>query len=324
MKPSAILIGLAAGIASALLFAGLVLQSPMAVVLSLAAPVPIFIASLGWGSRMGFLAAATASLAIAAFTGSFGSGLILLASMALPSAIVGHLAGLARPSDAASRAGTFPPPIAGPLGPQLDWYPLERILFAVAALASLGCIFIGWLVGYDPAELGPEIAAALTLQMGAAVDPATQQQVQALTAVMIRIVPFVQPALLVVVLVADLHLSAAVTRLSGRLPRPKDDIPAETGLPKIALPIFAVAVAGSFVPGVVGLLAAVVAGTFGAAFTLVGLASLHRRTRGTGHRGLLLFSVYAAIVFLSFPLVAATALGLFETIRKLPRPAAPD
>lgn len=318
MKPSAFLIGTAAGIAAALLFAGLILQSATAVVLALAAPIPIFIASLGWGSLAGFVAAASAAGGIALALGSVASGVMLLASMALPAAIVGHLAGLARPSYDRPAAGPFPS--SAPVAPALDWYPLARILSAISFLAAGGCLFIGWLVGYNPAELGPEIADALSAQLGTGAEAVSPEQLQDLTRLMVQVVPFLQPALLVAVLVACLHISAAITRMSGRLPRPKDDIPASAGLPKAALPIFALALAGCFTGGVVATISAVFVGTFGTSFTMVGLAAFHRRTRGTGHRGLLLFSAYASILFLSFPLLAATVLGVFETARR-PTPA---
>jgi hypothetical protein len=322
MKPSAILIGLAAGFAAALLFAGLILQSTTALVLSLATPIPIYIASLGWGSRIGFLAAITAACAIAAVTGSFGSGMILFGSMALPAAILGHLAGLARPSDEAPPRGPYPAPAND--RPGLDWYPLDRILFVLVLTAIVACLFIGWLFGYNPAALAPQLVEALSAQMNAGNDPAAQQQIQILAQLVIRLMPFVQPALLVVVLVAGLHLSAAVTRLSGRLPRPKDDIPATSGLPRVAMTIFAVALAACFAPDPIATIAAVVAGSFGTAFTLVGLASLHRRTRGNAHRGFVLFSAYVAIVLLSFPLLLATVLGLFETARRAAGPRGPQ
>ncbi|GGD14418.1 hypothetical protein [Aureimonas glaciei] len=315
MKFSAILIGLAAGLASALLFAGLILQSPTAVGLSLAAPIPILIASLGWGSRIGFIAALTASIALAGVTGFAGSGLILFATMALPSAIVGHLAGLARPKENPE------PGVEGPLA--YDWYPLDRILFAIAGIASLACLFIGWMFGYDAAEIGPELATALGEQMGATVDPAMQQQVQTLARLIVQMVPFIQPALLVITLVAGLHLAAILTRLSGRLDRPRDDIPSSATLPGFAVSIFALAVAGCFVPGTLSVIASVVAGAFGTAFTLVGLASLHRRTRGAKQRALLLIGAYGAIVLLTFPLLAATAIGIFETARSAARDRAP-
>ena len=323
MKFSAILIGLAAGAAAALLFVGLIFQSPTAVFLSLTAPVPIYIASLGWGSRIGFLAAAAAGAALSGLTGAVGSGIVVMALMTLPAAIVGHLAGLARPNPSLSRNGTFPTPIAGPLGPALDWYPLERVLLAIVASSIVASLFIGWMIGYDQAVLGPEIAKALINQLAGSVNAATEQQIRDATASIVRIVPYSSPALLVVVLVVGLYVSAFIVRLSHRLPRPKDDIPAAAGLPKFTLPVFTLALLACFAPGAAGLVAAVVTGSLAAGFTLVGLASVHRRTRASRHRGLLLIGAYAALLFLQFPLVAMTVLGLFETAKRPTGPAVP-
>ena len=72
MTPQGLLVGAAAGLASALLFAGLVTQSVSAFGLSLAAPIPLLIASLGWGSVAGFGAAiASAVFHIARFAVAF-------------------------------------------------------------------------------------------------------------------------------------------------------------------------------------------------------------------------------------------------------------
>lgn len=313
MRPNALLIGVLAGAAAALLFAGLVLQSTGAIGLAFLAPIPIFLASLGWGSAAGFVAAVSATVATAAVTGSLLAGLTILLPVALPAAVIGHLAGLARPVD------------GGPVGPNgeptLDWYPLPRILFAIALSGALSCLAIGAMIGYDPDALRPEIAEAFGLHAetaGSSLDPS---QVEAWAEFIIQAIPFVQPALVVMVLVGCLFVSAAIARASGRLPRPRDDIPSSAGLPRAALGIFGAALLVSFLDGPLGLVAAVFVGAFAVTFTLVGLAAMHRRTRGRAGRGLVLFTAYAGIVLLSFPLLAFLVLGLFDTARSPARPA---
>ena len=96
----------------------------------------------------------------------------------------------------------------------------------------------------------------------------------------------------------------------------------QTGLPFKALIVFGVALAGSFLGGPAAAVAAVFAGAFGAAFTLVGLAVFHQRTRGRAGRGLLMFTVYGAVLLLTFPLLAFLVLGVFDTARS--RPAGPQ
>lgn len=313
MKPSTLLIAVVSGLASALLFAGLVLQSTSAISLALAAPIPIAIASLGWGSVAGFIAAAVAGMTIYAIALSGPSALTLFGTMALPMAVAGHLAGLARPTieplpanGAASARKT---------GGDLDWYPLGRVLLAIAAMAIVACLFLGWLLGYDPDAFVPAVVEALGEGGGPGMETLSETQLREFAELVIALVPYVQPALLTITLVGGLYLGAAVVRVSGRLPRPKDDIPSATHLPKMTLLVFGVAVAATFVGGSIGLAAAVFVGALGGAFTLVGLASLHRRTRGRPGRGLVLFTTYAAILLLSLPIALLLALGLFETWR---------
>lgn len=312
MTPQGILIGLAAGLASALLFAGLVTQSVSALGLSLAAPIPILLASLGWGSASGFIAALSAGALIALVSGTSAGGLILLASMALPAAIIGHLCGLARPRE--ERTGRALNPANDGGQPPLDWYPLERVLFATAILSAVGCIVIGWVLGFDADEMVPMLREALATG-GASGIEADEAQIEDIARLVVGIVPFVQPAFLVVNLVTTLYLSAAIARMSGRMQRPRDDVPASAGLPRVALPAFALALALSFLGGPLGLLAAVFAGALGAAFTLVGLAAFHHRTRGRAARGLLLFTVYMAIVVLTLPLFVFLVYGVFASAR---------
>src|SRR4051794_3321568 len=57
-----LLIGLTAGLASALLFASILSGSPLALVLCLAAPLPIMIVGLGWTHLAGLVAAVSASM----------------------------------------------------------------------------------------------------------------------------------------------------------------------------------------------------------------------------------------------------------------------
>ncbi len=312
MTPQAILVGIAAGLAGGLLFAGVVLDSSTAVGLALAAPIPVAIASLGWGTAAGFVAAFTAAGLLYAATGAGLNALSLLLTMMLPTAVAGHLAGLARPvGDAASGQP-----------PALDWYPLPRVFHALVGMSVLACVILGWLVAYDPASVAVDLAAALTAS-GATAEGLTPEQVLQFARLIADLVPMVQPAMLVVTLVVGLYLGALAARISGRLPRPRDDIPAAGRLPRVAVTLFALGLVAALLPEPVGLVGGVVVGAYFAAFSLVGLAALHRRTRGRAGRGLLLFAAYAAIVLLLFPILAFTVFGIIETGRANRPPVAP-
>jgi hypothetical protein len=60
-------VGILAGLASALMSSGVIVQSGMAMVLYFLTPLPIFVAALGWGSTAGIVAAAVATVAVGVF-----------------------------------------------------------------------------------------------------------------------------------------------------------------------------------------------------------------------------------------------------------------
>ncbi|MEX6505554.1 hypothetical protein [Jiella sp. M17.18] len=326
MTLPALLIAAVSGVASALLFAGLVMQSGTAFSLALAAPIPIAIASLGWGSLSGLISALVSGLFIYLLTGSASSALLLFAAMTGPTAAAGYLAGLARPSAAPQPpAAPSPWPARQPVhsGPVLDWYPLERIFLILVLLVVAACLFLGWLLGYDPDTLRPMIADALS-QGGSGAETASRAQIEEIARLVVGLVPFVQPAVLTITLVIGLYLGAVIVRISGRLPRPKDDLPTMGRLPAVSLAVFALALAGSFFGGTFGLIADVFVGAFGAAFMLVGLAALHKRTRGRPGRAIVLVVSYAAILLLSFPAFVFLLVGIYETWRgRTPAPPSP-
>ncbi|MER0237984.1 hypothetical protein [Fulvimarina sp. MAC8] len=313
MKPSTILIAIGAALTSALLFAGLATQSPLAVGFALATPVPVAIAALGWGSAAGFVAAFAAPILIFVFTGNTPTALTLAIAMTIPTAVCAYLA---------QRAFPVAPPIETPHGPHdvqpaaatTDWMPVARILFVLTTLAAIACVLIGWLLGYEPDAIRSAMTEAF-VQSGTELDPAAEVQLENLVSVVVDLVPLIQPSILTLTLVVCLHLSAAVARRSGRFERPKDDLPSATSLPQDALLLFAVALGGTFLSGGAGLIATVFIGAFGTAFGLVGLARLHKRTRGRPARGVILFVVYTSILFLTFPLFVFVVIGIIDVWR---------
>ena len=115
-----LLVGLGAGLVSALLFAVVVTGSALAVGLSLVAPLPIFIAALGWSHRAGLVAVAAGGVATAlAFRPA--AGLAFGLGWALPAWWLAFLALLGRPGAEGA----------------LEWYPLGRVLLWIAAAAAL-------------------------------------------------------------------------------------------------------------------------------------------------------------------------------------------
>jgi len=117
-----ILIALAAGAASALMFASMVSGALISVLLLYLAPLPLMVAALGWGplcATIGGIAAATGLGVI------FGLPycIAFAVAVALPAWWLGHLALLGRPianSETSPENGVTATP------PLLEWYPVGR------------------------------------------------------------------------------------------------------------------------------------------------------------------------------------------------------
>src|SRR3978361_343995 len=123
-----IMVGIAAGAASAVLFASVGSGALISILLFYLAPLPIMIAVLGWTHWAGLIAAIGASVALAAvFGGVFFFAFLI--GVALPAWGLGYLAMLARPSGATR-----------PASAALEWYPPGRVVVWAAVLGAVSVI----------------------------------------------------------------------------------------------------------------------------------------------------------------------------------------
>lgn len=296
---NALLIGIAGGAASALLYATVTTGGSLVMPLFLASPLPIAIVSLGWGSLSGVVAALVAALGLAALTMPAG-GLLYAIVIGAPMAIYAHLAGLARR--------------AGPAETDVEWYPVSRILATMTLLTALSVITIGAIFGFDVPELTKEVAATLQAMDPTLTDVSADQQ-QALLAVvglLMRFLPFAVSTFWLIVMVTCLTLAARIARLSGRLARPQDAFALATDLPPVLAALLIVAVIATFLGGTVALVAGAFAGALAMGFALVGFAMLHLLVRGNPAAPLVLSVAYGATFLISLPLLLFVALGLLD------------
>lgn len=294
-----LLIGLGAGLASALLFAATVGGTLLAMPLFLLAPLPLGIAALGWGTTAGLVAGATAVAAMWLGFGTPAAVAIFLAD-ALPTLIGAHLLGLARISDPAEPASR-------------EWYPLGRVLLAVASAIAVATVIGGIAIDFDPQETAAQITATLrhiqaggpmaTVPDGGRADPTIVAA--------IRLVPAFFPASWLMVVVFDLWAAAKVVAKSGRLVRPAEDVAAVT-LPVVAGLVFAVALVAAFVEGPLGLVASVVAGALFGAHFLVGAGVIHTLARRSEARLIILAAVWGLVLLFTLPVAAVALIGLLE------------
>ena len=281
-----ILVGLGAGAAAALLFASVVSGSIAAIFLFYLAPLPILIAALGWSHVAGLIAAASATAVVVALSGIF---FIAVPVIAFGAWWLGYLALLARP---AANGG----------GGALEWYPAGRLVLWAAVIGTLIVAAAVPNFGTDQQSL----QAALRK---------TYERIlrdQSLVDVLVVAVPPAAAVFSTITNVFNLWLAARVVKISGRLKRPWPDLAAWT-LPTSTPVFLAAAIAGSFLPDLLGVLAGAFAASLLMAFAMLGLAVLHAITRGMSSRALVLAAVYAAAVVLGWPVLAMSILGLAET-----------
>lgn len=298
-------IGVAAGIAAALLSFGSVVPSAFSLALFLIAPLPVMTASLGWGPGAGLAAIAAAFLAVAGF-GGLMPAIIVTAIITLPAAAMAYFANLARTSNDGGK----------------DWFPLSGILFRGAILVAAGFVLIGVLVGYSNELLQLVIDEALR-QVHAA-DPQTvipEATKEALRSFLGKAIPFAQPASSMFILVGNFYLALFLARKSEQAVRPRDFWPHALRLPQRALPILATAAALSFFGGTLGLIASVPAGALAAGFVMSGVAFWHAATLGKSWRTPALTATYLGMPLLLGPLVILFLLvGLFATAKPNAQP----
>lgn len=293
-------VGTGAGLVSALLFAVVVTGSPLAVLLSYVAPLPIFIAALGWNHRSGLVAAAVGALATM-FAFRYAAGLTFVVGVALPSWWLAYLTLLGR---ANAQGG-------------VEWYPIGRLLLWMAGAAALvtlaGAVALGGSYESYVATMRQAIETVLRIQTdtpegtplvlpgGMAADDVVKM--------IVAVVPSATAASLVPMLALNLWLAAKAVALSGRLPRPWPSLPATT-MPRDALFGLVVAIIVMVMAdGFVGVLAQALFGALMAAFALQGLAAIHALTLGRNGRGFILGLVYALVIIFLVWMLPLLALG---------------
>jgi len=134
---------------------------------------------------------------------------------------------------------------------------------------------------------------------------------QSLVDVLVVAVPPAAAVFSTITNVFNLWLAARVVKISGRLKRPWPDL-AAWRLPTSTPAFLAAAIAGSFLPDLLGVLAGAFAASLLMAFAMLGFAVLHAITRGMSTRAFMLAAVYAAAVVLGWPVLAMSILGLAE------------
>jgi hypothetical protein len=300
------LIALAAGCASALMFVSIISGVPVSLLLVYFAPLPLMVAALGWGPLAATFGGIMAATTIGAV---FGLPLCIafVITVALPAWWLGHLALLGRPVANTASPGNSTSPVA----PTLEWYPVGRILIWISGFAVL-TTFAGLLtLGSDVADITATLRRAV-LRFAALRGPASASEIEPHVDALVAMTPALMANVIMLRLTLNLWLATKVTATSGRLHRAKPDLK-NVALPPMTLVALSIAVAFSFVGGLLAMLAQTVAAALMMAYALTGFAVLHTLTLGSKYRGLWLSCTYGVVLLSGgWLLFVMLALGLAD------------
>lgn len=298
-----------AGCAAAFLFAVSAQANALAMTLAYLAPLPVMIATMGWGLDAGAIAAAVSVAGLTVIAEPL-SGLLFAASVALPAWLLAAFA-------VAPLARWLPPPLASRLPP----FPsvgavvtLASVIGMIGAAATLTAVIV---IYHGYAEGVRAVSESLAAMAAEAFDDGTQAKDFA--AAFIRIGPAAIAGSTLLMLSLNLYAAARSVQLSHRLRRPWLDLPTALWLPA-PLGLVAVACAGGawLLPAPASQYALIVAGGLGSAFVFQGLAVAHALSRGLRLRTLMLVALYGCCLFRApYTLPALSVLGVVDALTRL-------
>jgi len=269
--------------------------------LVLAAPLPLMIASLGWGNFAGLIAALTSGITTALLISPL-AGLLFALLTSLPAWWICHLASLSRVDDHTG---------------EVFFYPLSRLLMWIAGFAAVATLAMFVPFGFS-LDTYMDAISTLVKQIydgGQFADAGVD--LDGLVQLVGRMAPTASALMLVFSMAANLYIAGKVVHKSGRLARPWPGLHWLT-LPPVGAYIFLAALIGLFVlPDLSGVLAQIVASCFGAVLLLVGLSVIHNMTVGNPFRGGVLWVTYILLIILQWISFFVVILGTTEVLLDL-------
>jgi len=302
-----VLIALIAGAASALMFASIISGALISLVLFYLAPLPLMVAAIGWGPLCASLGGIAAAIGLGALFG-LPYCIAFAVTVALPAWWLGHLALLSRPVGVVAPNAAAQPAA----GPELEWYPVGRILLWLAGFAALTTMAALLTLGTDADTILGTLRRGL-MRLLRATDPQSSGEAGQFVDALVRIAPAGATIIAMMTLTLNLWLSAKITATSGRLRRPWPDIKTAE-LPPMTLVALCVALAFCFTGGLLAIVAQITAAALMMGYALTGFAVLHTLTLALKSRTFWLGSTYAVVVVFGWPVIAMVILGLADAV----------
>ena len=210
-------VAIGAGCAAALLFVVSAQSSILAMALAYLAPLPIMIATLGWGLDAGAIAAAI-SIAVLAVIAEPLSAVVFAASVAVPAWALAAFS----VTPLARYLKRLKPnaPVHAPVGAIVSLAALLGMLGGVAVLTAVIVVYGGY------SEGARHIAEAITTLAGDAFESAPGNlTAREFADALVRYGPMAIAASTLMMLCVNLYGAARSTQLSRNLPRPWPDVP---------------------------------------------------------------------------------------------------
>ena len=289
-------IAIAAGAASALMFASIISGALISLVLCYLAPLPLMVAALGWGPLSAFLGGIAAAAGLG-LTFSPSYGLAYAVTVALPAWWLGYLALLGRHGVGSADGG-------------LEWYPIGRILLWMVGFAALTTTAALFTLGSDAATITAVLRRGLLRMLGPDA-PALGEESEHWVDALVALAPAAGAAVTLMTLALNLFLAGKITATSGRLRRPWPDL-RMMALPPMTMAALCASIAFCFAGGMLAMLGEIVASALTMAYAFTGFAVLHTLTLGLRSRALWLATTYAIVIVFSWPVLAIAALGLAD------------
>src|SRR4051794_1903225 len=303
-----VLIALAAGCASALMFASIISGALISLLLVYLAALPLMVAALAWGALSATIGGIAAASALGLLFGLPYCAAYAI-SVALPAWWLGHLALLGRPGASGVSGGNG----VAPVTPAIEWYSTGRIALWIAGFAVLTTITALLTFGSDAAAIAAAIKRGLMRFLGLDGTTASSAEIERAIDALVTIIPGAAAIGVIVNLTVNLWLAARITATPGRLHRPWPDLKSTT-LPPMTLVALCVAIAFCFTGGLLSKFAQIATAALLMAYALTGFAVLHTLTLALRSRAIWLGCTYAVVVAFSWPVLAMVVLGLLDAI----------